>query len=56
MFKTLAISKIAYLTYMTVIPNSVTEELQKIQKRLYGTPQLQKLVKKHYVTTLKMVD
>ena len=51
-FKTLAISKIAYLTFMTVIPNSVREELQKIPKRLYGTPQVQKLVKKHCVTTL----
>ena len=31
-FKTLAISKIVYLTFLTVIPNSLTKELQKIQK------------------------
>ena len=31
-FKTLAISKIVYLTFLTVIPNSLIEELQKIQK------------------------
>ena len=29
-FKTLAISKIVYLTFLTVIPNSLIEELQKI--------------------------
>ena len=31
-FKTLAISKIVYLAFLTVIPNSLIEELQKIQK------------------------
>ena len=31
-FKTLAISKIVYLTFLIVIPNSLIEELQKIQK------------------------
>ena len=31
-FKTLAISKIVYLTFLTVIPNLLIEELQKIQK------------------------
>ena len=31
-FKTLAISKIVYLTFLTVIPNSLIEELQKIKK------------------------
>ena len=30
--KTLAISKIVYLTFLTVIPNSLMEELQEIQK------------------------
>ena len=55
MFKTVVISNIGYLTFLTVIPNSETEELQKIQKHVYGTPQVQKLVTKH-VTTLKMVD
>ena len=54
-FKTLAISKIAYLAFLTVIPNSLIEELQIIQKGLYGTSHVQKPVIKHYVTTLKMV-
>ena len=31
-FKILAFSKIVYLTFLTVIPNSLIEELQKIQK------------------------
>ena len=31
-FKTLAISKIVYLAFLTVIPNSLIEELQRIQK------------------------
>ena len=31
-FKTFAISKIVYLVFLTVIPNSLIEELQKIQK------------------------
>ena len=35
--------------------DTLIEEIQKIQKRLYGTPQVQKLVTKHHVTTLKMV-
>ena len=33
-FKTLAISKIVYLAFLTVIPNSLIEELQKTQKTL----------------------
>ena len=33
-FKTLAISKIVYFAFLTVIPNSLIEELQKIQKTL----------------------
>ena len=31
-FKRLAVSKIVYLAFLTVIPNSLIEELQKIQK------------------------
>ena len=31
-FKTFAICKIVYLAFLTVIPNSLIEELQKIQK------------------------
>ena len=31
-FKTLAISKIVYLAFLTIIPNSLIEELQRIQK------------------------
>ena len=37
-FKTLAISKIVYLTFLTVIPNSLIEELQKIQKSVIWSP------------------
>ena len=40
-FRTLAISKIVYLTFLTAIPNSLIEELQRIQKRLYGTHHVQ---------------
>ena len=32
-FKALAISKIVYLAFLTVFPNSLIEELQKIQKK-----------------------
>ena len=31
-FKTLAISKIVYLAFLTVIPNSLIEEIHRIQK------------------------
>ena len=31
-FKTLAISKLAYLALLTVIPNHITEEVVKIQR------------------------
>ena len=55
-FKMLAISKMVYFAVLTVIPNSLIEELQKkFKKPLYGTPHIQKVVIKHYVTTLKMV-
>ena len=55
-FKTLPFCKIVYLTFLTVIPNSLIEELRKIKKpRLCGTSHVQKLVTKHNVTTLKMV-
>ena len=37
-FKTLAIFKIVYLTFLTVIPNSLIEELQKIQKSVIWSP------------------
>ena len=56
MFKTLAISKTIYLTFLTVIPNSLIEELKKSKKRLYGTPVVEKFVTKDYVTILKMLD
>ena len=52
-FKTLAISKIVYRTFLTAIRNSLVEELQRIQKRLYGTRHVQKVVLKHYVTIFK---
>ena len=35
-FKTLAISKIVYLTLITNVPKVIVEELQKIQKKVYG--------------------
>ena len=54
--KALAISKVVYLTFLNVIPNSLIEELHKSKKHLCGTPHVQTLVTKHYVTTLKMVD
>ena len=53
-FKTLPISKIVYLTFLTVISKSLIEELSKIKKkRLYGTPNILKLV--NYIATLKLV-
>ena len=50
-FKTLGISKIVYLAFLTVIPNALDKNFKKCGKCLYGTPQAQKLVTKHYVTT-----
>ena len=35
-FKTLAISKIVNLALVKTIPNSIIQELNKIQKKLYG--------------------
>ena len=54
-FKTLSISKIVYLTFLTVISKSLIEELSKIKKkkRLYGTPNILKLV--NYIATLNVV-
>ena len=54
-FKTLAISEIVYLAFLTVISNSLIEELQKIQKTFIWHSSRSKLVIKHYVTTLKIV-
>ena len=36
LFKSLSISKIVYLALLTLIPNSVLEELKQIQKKSYG--------------------
>ena len=44
--KTLAISEIAYLTYLTSIPNSLIEELQKVQKTFIWYSSHPKLVTK----------
>ena len=41
-FKSLAISKIVYLSLLTSLPNKIVEELIKIQKTFYGTSQLLK--------------
>ena len=42
-FKTLAISKIVYLAFLTVIPNSLIEELQRIQKTFIWHSSLPKI-------------
>ena len=52
-FITLGISKIVYLVFLTVIPNSLMEELQPIRKRLCGTPNVKILVKKTLCNNLK---
>ena len=41
-FKTLAISKIAYLALITNVPKVIVEELQKVQKKCYGNTQVLK--------------
>ena len=41
-FKTLAISKIVYLALITNAPKVIVEELQKIQKKIYGKTQVLK--------------
>ena len=52
-FKTLAICKIVYLDCHSKF---IDRNLKKTQKRSYGTPHVQKLVAKYYVTVLKMMD
>ena len=54
--KTLAISEIAYLTYLTSIPNSLIEELQKVPKTFIWYSSHPKISHKNYVTTLKRAD
>ena len=59
-FKTLAISKIVYLGFLTVISNLLIKKLPKkkkkiLKKHLYGTPHVQKLLTKHYIASMKMV-
>ena len=46
-FKTLAISELVYLAFLTVIPNHNTDEVAKIQKFLYGLIHPLKLNMKH---------
>ena len=53
-FKTLAISKIIYLAFLTVIAISLIEELQRIQKSFIWHSSRPKISNKNYVTTLKM--
>ena len=60
-FKTLAISKIIYLSFLTVVPNAITDELIKIQKSFLWSNSKPKI--KHVVLTqdfkyggLKSVD
>ena len=42
LFKSLAISKIVYLSLLTNVPNNIVEELKKFKKTFYGTSQLLK--------------
>ena len=50
-FQSLVISKILYLALLTLIPNSVLEELKQIQKTiLWGKAGKNKVI--HYVITL----
>ena len=46
-FKTLAISKLVYLTHLTVIPNHFSEEVAKIQKSFLWNDSSPKLNMKH---------
>ena len=52
----IAISEIVYLTYLTSIPNSLIEELQKVQKTFIWYSSHPKISHKNYVTTLKRAD
>ena len=54
-FKSLAVSKIVYLTLLTNTPNIIIDELEKTNKKnLFGIIQPQKSHKKLYVWTKKM--
>ena len=52
-FRALAISKIVYLSLITTAPNSILNEIQKIQKHFYGTLQNLKLITRHSAIRLK---
>ena len=51
--KTLTISKIVYLAFLTVIPNSLIEELQKIQKTFIWHSSRQKISHKPLCNNLE---
>ena len=53
-FKTLAISKIVYIAYLSSVPNFVIKELKKSKMNSYGTENGPKLNMKHYQTPLKL--
>ena len=52
-FRILGISKIIYLSLITTVPNSVLNEIQKIQKLFYGTVQNLKLITSYSAILLK---
>ena len=54
-FKTLAISKIAYLALVKVIPNSVILELDKIKQHFIWKIAILKLIRTPFVKIIKMV-
>ena len=41
-FKSLAISKIVHLTLTTAVPHAIINQLNNINKTLYGTEKIQK--------------
>ena len=54
-FKTLAISKIIHLSLVTNAPTQITNELNKIQKKLFEMEATQKLNTPPYATNMKMM-
>ena len=53
-FKTLAISKIVYISSITVVPRAIVEELQTIQKQFLWHSAKPKIKHNTLVVTLKM--
>ena len=55
LFKTLAISKIVHLALVSIIPNSIILELDKIKSNLHGKMALLKLKRPSFVKIMKIV-